>query len=475
MQSGEERFSDGSDSASEHLRLSNILDQMPVGIGIFDKSGRLFHSNRHFERAAGGAIPTIHSMGGEVWRAMTSDGSAIDEQFYPGIRALKGQVATPGLDFLRKTEEGDERWVGVSAVPLTMPGAVDVVGAVVVVEDIEERRRASDLLAAKELRFRRFAEYSSNAIWIANVETGLIEYFSPAAFRIWSDHDGVATLEEWAETVHPDDRRRALECRRLVASGDVQRFEYRLVDRGGAITRHVRETSFPIPGIKREDDCIGGIVEDISPDVQIYLVQRPGADESDLREKLRGSARRIKTFSCQEDLMNVADVLNPGCVVVDMRGSDAVLHPVPDVLKGRPADLQVIFVGSAETPASHVIDAMRAGAIDYILAPLPKDALARAVQKAFQALPLRFDGAGSDRHELSQRLADLPKREREVLVDLMSGGTNKSIARRLKLSPRTVEVHRAHLMERLNVRTLTELLQLAHKAGMSADAVKRMD
>jgi PAS domain S-box-containing protein len=474
MDSGEKDLSNNPGNISEHLRLANILDQMPVGIGIFDKSGSLFHSNRHFERAAGGAIPTIHSMGGAFWRAISPDGAAIDEQSYPGILALKGQVATPGIDFLRKTEEGKERWVGVSAVPLTVPGTAGVVGAVVVVEDIEERRRASDQLKAKEIRFRRFAEYSSNAIWIANVETGRIEYFSPAAFRIWSDHDGVETLAEWAETVHPDDRQRALESRRLVANGHVERFEYRIVDRDGAITRHVRETSFPIPGVQSEDDCIGGIVEDISPNVQIYLVQRPGIDGSDLVEELRRSARRIKTFSCQEDLMNVADVLNPGCVVVDMRGSDAAFLPLPQILKGRPADLQVIFVGSSETPASQVIDAMRAGAVDYILAPMPKGAVTRAVQKACEALPSRLEAIGNDRHELSQRLANLPQREREVLVDLISGGTNKTIARRLNLSPRTVEVHRAHLMERLNVRTLTELLQLAHKAGMSADAVKRM-
>jgi PAS domain S-box-containing protein len=474
MDLGDEELPGSSDHISEHLRLANILDQMPVGIGIFDESGRLFHSNQHFEKAAGGAIPTIRSMGGSVWRAITPDGLAVDEQSYPGIRALKGQVATPGIDFLRKTEEGKERWVGVSAVPLTVPGAPGVVGAVVVVEDIEERRRASELLKANEIRFRRFAEYSSNAIWIANVETGLIEYFSPAAFKIWAGHDGIEALSDWAETIHPDDRQRAVECRRMVANGDVQRFEYRIVDRDGTITRHVRETSFPIPGVQSEDDCIGGIVEDISPEVQIYLVQRSGGDGSDLVHELRQSARRIKTFSCQEDLMNVADVLNPGCVVVDMRGADTALHPLPHVLKGRPADLQVIFVGSPETPASQVIDAMRAGAVDYILAPMPKGAIARAVQKACEALPSRLEAVGNDRHELSRRLANLPRREREVLVDLMSGGTNKSIARRLKLSPRTVEVHRAHLMDRLNVRTLTELLQLAHKAGMSADAVKRM-
>ena len=164
--------------------------------------------------------------------------------------------------------------------------------------------------------------------------------------------------------------------------------------------------------------------------------------------------------------MSVADVLLPGVVVVDLRGLVPDEKPIWEMLSRRPADLQTILVGEADTPVGDVINAMRAGAIDYVLSPWPQGAMARAVHSACEALPSRDDGSGGDRHDAAHRLSRLPRREREVLLGLVSGGTNKTIARSLGISPRTVEVHRAHLMERLNVRTFRELLQLAHQAGI---------
>ncbi|CAN5367489.1 hypothetical protein BH10PSE12_BH10PSE12_28130 [soil metagenome] len=451
---------------SEHMRLAAILDQMPVGIGIFDQQGHLYHANQHFETAAGGAISSIHAMSGAFWRGYAADGSLLDEQFYPGLQALKGQVATPGVDFVRTSHDGQERWIGVSAVPLTAPGSPGVVGAVVVIEDVAHRRHAMEQQRASEARFRRFAEYSSNALWIAAVETGKIAYLSPAAQRIWSDCRSITTLAEWLETVHPDDRVHASESRRRVAMGDVQCFSYRLVGDSGAISHHLRETSFPIPGIDGEDACIGGIVEDVSPEIQVYLVQRAGVEDIQLMNELRGCARRIKTFKNEADLLDVAEVLNPGCVLVDLRGLALPAQALADLLRNRPPDLQLIVIGSRNTSASEVIRAMRAGAIDFLLEPIPAGAIAQSVYAACAALPARAADAMDDCNNIGLRLAALPRREREVLLGLVTGGTNKSIARTLGISPRTVEVHRAHLMERLNVRSLSDLLHLAHTAGL---------
>lgn len=454
-------------AASDHLRLAGILDQMPVGIGVYDKAGFLFHANRHFESTARGAIPSIESMTGDAWQAVAADGSLIDETCYPGVRALNGQVATPVVDFKRTNGDGSHNWIGVSAVPLTVTDSADVVGAVMVVEDVTERRRAADRALLIETRFKRFAEHSSNALWIANCATGAIEYLSPAAARLWAEREVMTTLTDWLESVHPDDRHRAGECRARVAQGAVQRFDYRLIDAHGEISRHVRETSFPIPAPQGEDASIGGIVEDISPDIQIYLVQRYADQGDDLLYELSQQCRRsIKIFSSEEQLMSVADVLLPGVVVVDLRGLVPDENPIWEMLSRRPADLQTILVGEADTPVGDVINAMRAGAIDYVLSPWSRGAMARAVHSACEALPSRDDGSRSDRHDAAHRLSRLPRREREVLLGLVSGGTNKTIARSLGISPRTVEVHRAHLMERLNVRTFRELLQLAHQVGI---------
>jgi PAS domain S-box-containing protein len=461
-------MADRSNEASEHLRLAGILDQMPVGIGIFDREGRLYHSNRHFERTAGSGIASLDAMTGEHWTPFDADGQILPDDQHPGRRALDGHLATPGIDFMRRTTDGQSQWIGVSAVPLTIADNNQVIGAVVVVENIDARRRAADELRAQNTRFRRFAEHSSNAIWIANIGTDRIDYMSPAARRLWSGNEPAACLADWARCIHRDDRARAVECRRQVANGEVQRFEYRLVDAEGAVTRHVRETSFPIPGMSADDDCIGGIVEDISPDIQLYLVLGAGCDGEDLLAELRLSAGKIKTFSSQSALIEISDVLNPGVVVVDLRGAVAGTDALPQILRARPADMQVILVGSHDTPSASIIAAMRAGAIDYVIMPLAGGALNQAVQRACDALPSRSGPSDKDKNEPGAKLSTLPRREREVLLGLVSGGTNKTIARTLGISPRTVEVHRAHLMERLGARTLTDLLQICHRAGLSA-------
>ncbi len=449
---------------AEHLRLSMILDQMPIGIGVFDSGGSLFHANCHFERAAGGAIPSLEAMQGQFWRAAPTDGSTTEDVDHPAVRALNGHVATPGVDFIRQTIDGHDHWVSISAVPLTGADSSAVVGVVVVVEEAECRRRAAARLRAKEERFRRFAKYSSNALWIADLADGRIEFLSPAAASFWTGLAEEDHLDALAGIIHPDDLARTMEHRRDVARGHVKRFEYRIVDGQRDTVRHVREISFLIPDEYGSADCVGGIVEDVSPEVQIYLVQ--GADQSaGLLDGLPTPARRIKTFACQEELMRIADVLNPGCVLIDLRGRHPDVAAIEALLSKRPIDLQVVFIGAAQTPTAQVLAAMRGGAIDYLLEPVGHEALENAITRACNALPSGSEPAAAET-ELASRFSHLPRREREVLEGLVAGGTNKVIARKLGISPRTVEVHRAHLMERLNVRNLSELLQIVHRAGL---------
>jgi FixJ family two-component response regulator len=111
---------------------------------------------------------------------------------------------------------------------------------------------------------------------------------------------------------------------------------------------------------------------------------------------------------------------------------------------------------------------MKAGAVDYITvgddASLRQE-LGSAMAECHGALrpTTRDDNAGA-------RVARLTPREREVLVGLVNGGTNKVIAQTLGISPRTVELHRAQVMNRLNASNLTELLQIALAAGVASSS-----
>ena len=106
---------------------------------------------------------------------------------------------------------------------------------------------------------------------------------------------------------------------------------------------------------------------------------------------------------------------------------------------------------------------MRAGATDYLVPPFADGEMTEALLRALARLPKSAADPKGGNEGLA-RLANLSRRESEVLAGLRGGGTNKSIGRDLGISPRTVELHRAHLMERMNVRSLAELLQVAHAA-----------
>ena len=108
---------------------------------------------------------------------------------------------------------------------------------------------------------------------------------------------------------------------------------------------------------------------------------------------------------------------------------------------------------------------MKAGAVDYLELPHEPEQLLGAVASALADIR---EAAEQDRAAAlaKARVAGMPPREREVLDGLLAGGTNKTIARDLKISPRTVEFHRAHIMERLGARTLPEAVLIAAAAGL---------
>lgn len=437
----------GSDQFSERSWLTAILDELPVGVGIFDPAGRLCHANRRFAETTGSACSFTEATALQTWKAFAADGRPL------------------GRDISAYVEDAP----GLNVLPEPTPSLANAssAGGMVVVENLDERRPSREREDRADARFKCFAEHSSNAILIIDLRTGKIDYVSPAAERIWGDRTPLEKIADWEASIHPDDRPFAVESRALVRQGLYQRFQYRIVDRDEHVTRHVRETSFPMLSNDGAVECIGGIVEDISPDMPIYLVQAPDGANSSVIDGLRNTSHRVTTFSSYRNLANIAEFLNSGCVIIDLLNATPAPGALMRLLSLRPAELQIILVGPPETQPNDIIDALKGGATDYLIHPVTNENLLTAVHKASQALTANLaPPRASSSDALHQRLASLSSRESEVFLGLVGGGTNKSIARKLKLSPRTVEVHRAHLMQRLNVRTLTELLHFAHDAGI---------
>ncbi len=133
-------------------------------------------------------------------------------------------------------------------------------------------------------------------------------------------------------------------------------------------------------------------------------------------------------------------------------------------LTDRALDFPIIVVtGHGDVPLA--VRAMKAGAVDFIEKPFASTAIIDSLARAFARLAAP-DSRDPTTVAAAARLASLSPREREVLVGLLDGLPNKSIAYDLAISPRTVEIHRARVMDKMGARSLSELVRLALAAGL---------
>jgi two-component system, LuxR family, response regulator FixJ len=160
----------------------------------------------------------------------------------------------------------------------------------------------------------------------------------------------------------------------------------------------------------------------------------------------------------------------PGCLIADIRMPDMDGLELQEELNRRNAGLPVIVVtGHADVPLA--VRAMKAGAVDLIEKPYDDELLLATVRRALaQSLSAREQAAAAE--AAKARIASLSARERQVLELLVAGQPNKIIAFELDISPRTVEIHRAHVMEKMEARSLSDLVRAAIAAGISGTARK---
>ncbi|HET9427005.1 MAG TPA: response regulator [Allosphingosinicella sp.] len=196
----------------------------------------------------------------------------------------------------------------------------------------------------------------------------------------------------------------------------------------------------------------------------IHLVDDDEAIRRSASFVLRTSGYRVKTYASGVEFLEAASTIEPGCILLDVRMPGLNGLEVQQALRERHILLPVVVMtGNGEVKIA--VQAMKAGAVDFIEKPVERATLLNSIQQAFDRIE-QSERQFAHAEEAQARLAKLSAREMDVLRGLVRGHPNKTIAYDLAISPRTVEIHRARLMTKLEVTSLSEALRIAFAAGL---------
>ena len=200
-------------------------------------------------------------------------------------------------------------------------------------------------------------------------------------------------------------------------------------------------------------------------DVRVHVIDDDDALRQSLQFLLESASVKVATYESASAFLAVLPEVDAGsCVITDVRmpGMSGIelLKRLREMNLGLPV---IVITGHGDVPLA--VEAMKAGAADFIEKPFDDDVLLTSVRAALgrQEQASRRE---AERAEISERLAALSNRERQVLEGLVAGHPNKTIAYDLGISPRTVEIYRANVMTKMQAGSLSDLVRMALLAGL---------
>lgn len=196
----------------------------------------------------------------------------------------------------------------------------------------------------------------------------------------------------------------------------------------------------------------------------VYIVDDDDAVRRSAAFMLRHAGLHVRPVESGIAFLKIAKNAERGCVLLDIRMPEMNGLEVQQEMVKQGIDMPVVIL-TGHGDVEIAVQAMRAGAINFLEKPYEKEALLAAMEEAFERIE-NSDLKEMASSEATVRLACLTGRERDVLDGLMTGYPNKTIAYDLGISPRTVEIYRANMMEKLRVRSLAEALRI----GFAAEA-----
>jgi len=197
----------------------------------------------------------------------------------------------------------------------------------------------------------------------------------------------------------------------------------------------------------------------------IFVVDDDSAVRDALKLLLRSVGQAVETFGSGQEFLEAYSEDRPGCLVLDIRMPGMSGLELQQKLNERHSILPIIFItGHGDVPMA--VEAMQAGAVDFIQKPFRDQDLIDRINQALEKDNNNRAALGV-RNDIRHRLETLTPREREVLDLVVHGKANKVIAGDLKLSQRTVEIHRARVMEKMQASSLAHLVRMVLEVGQA--------
>ena len=195
------------------------------------------------------------------------------------------------------------------------------------------------------------------------------------------------------------------------------------------------------------------------PDKTVFVVDDDAAVRQGLRFMLRATGYSVEALPSARSFLEEYDPRPGGCLLLDVQMPQMSGLELQQRINVRGWRIPVIFITGHGT-VQLAIAAVKAGAFDFIEKPLREEALLESIERALHWNDRAYEER-LERATLQGRLALLTPREREVFELVAAGEPNKVIARHLGISFRTVELHRAHIIEKLQARSLSDLIRMA--------------
>ncbi len=191
----------------------------------------------------------------------------------------------------------------------------------------------------------------------------------------------------------------------------------------------------------------------------VFIVDDDLAVARSLRWLIESVQIKVETFASAQAFLDGYDAAKPGCLVLDVRMPGMSGIELQERLTAQRIRVPIIFI-TGHGDVQMAVRAVQAGAFDFIEKPFNDQDLLDRMQRA-----ISFDaerrGRDSQRAQLSALIASLTPREREVMDLVVEGMSNKAVANTLGLSAKTVEVHRAKVMEKMNARSVSDLVKMS--------------